>query len=303
MKHQHPALFVFAAAGIFTTLCSFVAVAQASAVVATVDGDPITAVELQQFVQPAALRIGADPLPDPRYQALEDAIRVRLFAREGKRRGLKAPEGRAAFVRAHLHQALIRAVLDERGISVDAVDDERAKAYFEAHRAEILKVASVQVRAVMVEDAALAERLLQAAAGIGAETFGHLVAKHSLEADSKKNGGLIDPFDHDHIEGVDKRFGAAVVGVAFGLRRAGQVGLAQNSNGQYYVLRAEQVQLDPSPWPWTNDLARRVKHLVVYEQREQVLKDLYKRLRADVRISIDERALSRIPITGTPNLA
>ncbi|MGH8650743.1 MAG: hypothetical protein ACREYE_00555 [Gammaproteobacteria bacterium] len=155
----------------------------------------------------------------------------------------------------------------------------------------------------MVEDAALAERLLQAAAGIGAEAFGHLVAKHSLEADSKKNGGLIDPFDHDHIEGVDKRFGAAVVGVAFGLRRAGQVGLAQNSNGQYYVLRAEQVQLDPSPWPWTNDLARRVKHLVVYEQREQVLKDLYKRLRADVRISIDEKALSRIPITGTPNLA
>jgi hypothetical protein len=196
--------------------------------------------------------------------------------------------------------ALIRTVLDERGISVDAVDDRRAKAYFEDHRAEILRVASVQVRAVVVEDAALAERLLQEAAGIGAEAFGHLVEKHSLDADSKKNGGLIGPVDHDHIEGVDKRFGVAVVGVAFGLRRAGQVGLAQGRNGQYYVLRAEQVQLDPSPW--TNDLARRVKHLVVYEQREQVLKDLYKRLRADVRISIDEKALSQIPVIGTPNL-
>ena len=58
------------------------------------DGEPITAVELQQFVQPIALRIGADPPPDPRRQALEEAIRVRLFAREGNRRGLKVPDGR-----------------------------------------------------------------------------------------------------------------------------------------------------------------------------------------------------------------
>ena len=110
---------------------------------ASVDGAPLSVVEIQEFMEARTGQLGAAPLPSVQQAALDRAIRSRLFAAEAIRRGIRAPtKGSDALRRAYLSQALIQAELDRLGIRLEAVDDAQAladveaRAYFEAHRAQ-----------------------------------------------------------------------------------------------------------------------------------------------------------------------
>ncbi len=274
---------------------------------ASVDGKHLTAVEIQEFMQPRMGQLGGQPQPSVQQAALNRAIRTRLFAAEATRRGIRAPPGSDAFARAYLSQALIQAELGRLGIHVDAVDDAQAvadsnaRAYFEAHPEKMLRLGAVAVRVIVLADEASAAALLRDHADSSAEQFGRLASQRSMDADSAKQGGLIGFFDHVSVGDLSDRFGRDVASLVFALRRAGDVGFARADGGQFVVVRAEEVQF--KKMAWNAELARRARSHIVLERRQRALDDLDRRLRAAARIHVDESALSRVPCLTTAGSA
>lgn len=260
-------------------------------VVATVDGAPIFVAEVAAHLVPASPRIGAAPPVDPRKQALERMLRVRLFAHEARRLRLPAPDGPPALTEAHLVQALIRRELLHHNVRADAISDEEARKYYDEHPELFNRPQAVHLSAIVVREALLAERLLQQAATAGEGEFGRLVERHSVDDLSRaQRGGLpVVVIGRKQAE-IDESVSAA----AYYMRKAGTVGLAQGSDGRYYVLRATKVEMTVRPW--SREAALRVKNRMASDRQEQVLQALTMRLRERARIVVSESALERIRI-------
>jgi hypothetical protein len=251
-------------------------------VIARVGDDPVLASDLEAYLRPAPPRTGSAVPRDPRQVALDEAIRVRLFAREAQRRGIQVPDGPAAVVQARLVQALVRQELERHGAFRPAVPEDEARLFFQRHRERLSPVASVRLSAIVLAGAGAprhAERLLPDAAKADDEGFRRLVARHSMDDSSKARGGDYAQIDHQG-QGADD----AIAAVALEMRRAGEVGLAVSSDGRYFVLRAAEVRLEPLEW--NEATAGRVRHLIAQERRERVLGELAVRLRAATRVSI-----------------
>lgn len=199
---------------------------------------------------------------------------------------------------------MIQAELDRLGIRLEAVDDAQAladveaRAYFKAHRATMLRLGSVAVRVIVVADQA--EALLRESADSPVEKFGRLASRRSLDVASQQKDGLIGSFDHVSARDLNDRFGRTVAALVFALRHTGEVGFARADNGQYVVVRAEEVRLKEESW--NVELAHRARNHLVLERRQRALDDLDRRLRAAAKIHVDENALSRIPVVAVPNL-
>lgn len=271
-----------------------------SSVVATMNGQPISARKVQEFWQPRPYRVGAAPSPDPRQEALDRALRVRLFANEASRRGVVAPQGTEAFARAFLNQALIRAEMKRLGLSDAVIDEKEARAYFDAHRSQMLKFYSAALQVIVVADAPTAERLLRKSIGVSTKAFGQMARQYSVDEASRQKDGAIGTFDlKDYKHDILARFGHEVMGLSTALRTAGEVGMAQGDDGRWVLMRADQVVLEPLTW--NDNLAQRAKSALVRERSEYVLADLERRLRAAANIKIDHDALSKIG-NGRPSV-
>lgn len=251
--------------------------AAGDAVIARIDGQPVLASEVRLHLRAAPPRIGTAPAVDPRRVALDAAIRVRLFAQEGRRRGLAA-KGAPATVQAMLVRGVIDAETSAAELRGDGVSDEDARVFYERDPKRFNRPTEVRVAAVAVDDERAAEELL-----VKAST----ASEAELAALGAKDLGVID----EHGEGVDP----AIAGTAMWLKHPGAVGLAPGSDGRYYVLRATEVKIVIKPW--TAD-AMRVKNVVAEERRNAVLSRLEERLRKTASIEIDEAALASLPKRG-----
>ena len=251
-------------------------------VIARVGGDPVLAADVEAHLRPAPPRTGTAVPRDPRQAALDEAIRVRLFAREAQRRGIQVPDGPPAVVQARLVQALVRQELERHGAFRPPVAEDEARLFFQRHHERLSRIASVRLSAIVLagaEAAQHAERLLQDAAISDDEGFRHLVARHSMDESTKARGGHYAQIDHQG-QGADD----AIAAVALEMRRAGEVGLAVAADGRCFVLRATEVRLEPLEW--NEATAGRVRHLIAQERRERVLGELAVRLRAATHVSI-----------------
>ena len=262
-------------------------------IVAALDGQPVRASEVALHLRPAPPRVGAGPAVDPRRAALDDAVRVRLLGREARRRGLAAIDGPPAVVQASLVRALVDAESARRGVpAAGAIADADAERFYQEHQHRLSTPASVTVAAVVVAEAALAERLLQEADRVDDAGFARLVAAHSIDAPSRSRGGLLAVVqEHEH------QLERPLLQVAWQLRRPGMVGLAAGSDGRWYVLRAREVMLAPQPWP---AVATKVRNLMVWERRNQVMAELVERLRGGASLTVDEAALGRVDVPSPP---
>ncbi|HLL54287.1 MAG TPA: peptidyl-prolyl cis-trans isomerase [Myxococcaceae bacterium] len=271
-----------------TAGCSKQAETKQADVVAWLDGAPIRAEEVALHLRPAPPRIGPEAPVDPRKAALEEALRVRLFAREGAKSGIH-PSGAPALVQATRVQAVIQQELTRNGISAEAVGEAELQRYFEEKK-ERLSKPKVHLSAIVVKEPARAEALLQKAAVASDEEFAALVASHSVHESSRGNAGHLAVVDDDG-HGVEEELARVVVQ----MRRAGQVaGPVKASDGQYYVLRAAKVELTPPTW--NEKTATRIRNLYVIERREQVLSQLAQQLRAGSEVKLDEANLAKLQV-------
>ncbi len=262
--------------------------------VARVGDEPVYAREVTVHLRPAQPRVGSAVPMDPRRQALDEAVRVRLFAREAQRQGTQAPDGPPEVQQAHLVQWLIEREVDRRGIRVEAISDDDARRHYEKNRELFNKIESVDLAAVTVDDPALAESLLKRAERASAEEFARLASESSLDEASRARGGRFTTVDSDGKDPQGREVEAAIARVGLGLRKAGQVGLARGSEGRYYVLRGTKVEMEYKPWG--GELVPYVKNVMMYERREQALEEMEKRLREDARIVAYHDVLNRLKV-------
>lgn len=253
------------------------AVSPGDAVIARIDGQPILASEVRLHLRAPPPRVGTKVAIDPRRSALDDAIRVRLFAREGRRLGIVA-KGAPALVQATLVRGVIAAATSGQELRGDGISDEEARAFYERDPERFNRPTEVRIAAVTVDSERGAEDLL-------------VKASTASEAEFRALGGVDLGVVDEHGAGVDPPIGAT----ALWLKHVGAVGIARGSDDRYNVLRATEVKLVLKPW--TAD-AMRVKNVLAGERRDEVLNRLDDRLRKGASIEIDEAALASLKHDG-----
>ena len=268
------------------------------AVVAEVGGRSLLVRDVMDHLSPPdpATDIG-DPI-NPRRQALDDAIRVELFAREAERRGIKAPEGPPQIAQSSLVQSVIRQESSDLDLPRE-VSGTEARRYYEEHP-ELFngdRIASVSLSTLVLEDAETAERLLSRAHGIGDDDFVELVSEHSVDESTRSEEGrfavLVEGKGGPEIEQGDDIDGE-LLSVGWSLRKPGQVGLARDSDGRYHVLRADKV--DIAVRTLDEELMAYVAGVVKMERQERALQRTEEELRKSADIVVDEATLYGIPV-------
>lgn len=232
-------------------------------IVACVDGDPVTATEIGEFVKPAEPVPGQAAPPDPRALAVDAAIRVRLFAAEAERRGLAVADGAPARRRAELNQALIH---DEEA-KLAPIGDDEAASYYAAHPGEFNKIDKTHVRAIYVDDPARAEAIYRQ-------------VEHADDAAFAAAGG--EDLGEVHAADYDR----ALVRAANDLREAGAIaGPVQLDDGRYAILRATSVEMTAQK-AYDADVAVSVKNVLAFRRAQAALDALYAQLRAAHRVEV-----------------
>lgn len=258
-------------------------------VVGTVDGQPLSAADVQLHLRPAEPQVGTAPPLDPRRLAWDAAVRLFLLGREARRRGLDGGQGDPAVVEARLVQRVIRDETERHARGAASLDEATLRGFHAQHEEEFATVVSARVAAIVVAERARAQELLTRAATADDGAFQQLVAQHSLDAASKARGGQLAQIDR-HGRGLSP----ALVRVALALKSSGAVGLAEGDEGRFYVLRATDVQLEKPTWGPA--LAARVRELLAHREREATVDALVARLRASASIKLDETALAQLAL-------
>lgn len=270
-------------------------------VVATIDEQPIVTSEVDMHLRSVRPRVGAAPPVSPQTDALNAAIRVKLFAREAQRRGIQVADGPAALVEAHLVQTLIEQELETQNVDPNRISDAEAQQYYDQHQEYFNQVHLVELAAIAVPDLALAEQLLHQADGATDAHFNQLVAQYSTDPASRARNGYLTTVDErrEHASGTtphadpgEKEF----TPVAMSLRKVGQAGLAQGSDGSYYVLRATKLEMTRRSW--NDSLKLRIKNIMIEERQEHILSALEQQLRRAVHLSINQDALRQVQATN-----
>ncbi len=236
----------------------------ANRIVATIDGEPITAHELREWVKER----GEDIAPD---EALEALITQKLLEKEIKAQGISARDEdverymKEVQGRSGLDEAAFNQALAQRGMSVEAyktkvrAEIERAqlvnkeirqrvnvssaeiKRYYEAHLSDYATSEKVKVRAIFlrVEDPSDADAMARArakaeeirAASRSLKAFQALAKEHS-EGPGAAEGGDLGTFGRGEME-------SRLEEVAFGLKE-GEVSEPVDSGGGFTLLFVEE---------------------------------------------------------------
>jgi peptidyl-prolyl cis-trans isomerase SurA len=236
----------------------------ANRIVATIDGEPITAHELREWVKER----GDDMAPD---EALEALITQKLLEKEIKAQGISARDEdverymKEVQGRSGLDEAAFAAALQQRGMTPESykskVKDEieraqlvnkeirqrvnvssaEVKRYYEAHLDDYSVSDKVKVRAIFlrVEDPTDAEAMAKArakaeeirAAARNLKSFEALAKEHS-EGPGAAEGGELGTFTRGEMEGRLEE-------VAFGLKE-GQVSEPIDTGNGFTLLFVEE---------------------------------------------------------------
>lgn len=268
------------------------------AVVAKVDGQPIRVEEVSKYLSPPDPAIAIGSPINPRRQALDTAIRLRLFAKEARSRGFHAPDGPSDIIEANLVQSLIRAELDQQSASRHLGNAETHR-YYEKHR-ELFNgdgLQSITLSNIVVKKPLLAERLLARANATDDESFARLVEEYSIEEATNSEDrffAVLERGTKGPVAEGDKKLDNEVAGVGWSLRKPGQVGMARDSKGRYRILRADKVKI--SFKLLGSQLLPYVESIAIEERREHTLKKLEQRLMDDARIVVHESTLYAMPV-------
>jgi len=274
--------------------------ADRNAPLAVVDGVVITVDDFQRQINEQS------PYLRPRYEAvekkkqfLETMIRFELLAKEAERRGYDRD---ADVVRAMKQVMIQKLMVDEFEAKIDpnAIPEAELRAYFESHQDDYNRPSEIRASAIVVTDAALAERVAIEAKGEAGSTqrgFRDLVDKYSVDADTKERGGDLRYFTSDTTE-----LPKAVVDAAFQMTRTGEVVGPVEAEGRFYVLK--QTGKRSSVAKDFDAVKGSIQNRLYRDKRNAAQRDFIEGLRAKAKIEIDEDNLAKVRIdTSKPTVS
>jgi hypothetical protein len=262
-----------------------VACEQRADVVACVDDVAVTRAEAEAHLHFRPPLPGQAALPDARKIAVDEAVRVRLFAGEARARGLRAPEAATpAQQTAALNQALIRDELARQRIGAEHISDDEARRFYEANPGRINTVDAVHCYALYTDSAERAEQLYRELSGAGRDAF---VAA----------GGA----DVGTIRRLDRSANLDMLRLASTLRAPRAIaGPVRTADNRYLLLYADALEMNVAPFEGT--VVAQTKNLISRERERAALDALFQRLRAAKRVAIVQSAVAMLPVPQPPVL-
>lgn len=193
-----------------------------SPVVATVEGEEITAAELQEEMQmergkfDAALLSREEQFAEFRRQALEKLIQERILLSRARHLGISPTEGELAelertrsgalaaregdgafsshgvdpraWERAQRHRLIITKLIEQEVAGELPVSDAEVQAYYRQHPRDFQEPSQFRARQIIVDSKELADQIVASIEQGG--DFGELAKLHSLSPDAKRGGDL-----------------------------------------------------------------------------------------------------------------
>jgi hypothetical protein len=272
-----------------------------SDVVACVDGTPVFGPEVGQLMREHSWSDGSARIPDPRRAAVEQAIRLVLFAREAQRLSLPMPQvDLTAPVQATAVRA--RAFIDHETRQAKLSPEEVPEADVNRTMAEndwwFRKLEDVRISGIAIADPARAEEIYKSASkATTSDEFRSSVASHSEDAESKLKGGdLGRPPENE-------RYRQRLIAIHRDIKPGRIFGPVREMDGYYWIVRIDDVKLgefrkEISP----EERVRRTRRYLALSRADKMLESHAVRLRAAAPVEIYDAELAKVPLAERTQL-
>jgi peptidyl-prolyl cis-trans isomerase C len=282
-----------------------------SPVVAKGDGFTITADDFKARIEEQA------PFMRARYTTLDkkkeflenNLVRFEVLAAEAEKAGFRKDPDVQQMIRRIMVQKLVQKRFADNGdAGAAAVPDADVQKFYDEHAAEYHRPKRVRVSAIVFTAAPgspdRAKKLAAAKKALASlqaaekdpktapTAFTKLVTELSDDAASKASGGDLGLKAQDELEKATSKELAAA---AFGLKQGETSGVVETPTG-LYILKATLVQEE------VNRTLDQVKPQIVSrlsrEKKAKEFDEWLKKLQADAKVSIDEKALDAVQIAA-----
>lgn len=275
-----------------------------SAVVATVNGDPITLGEFQERFARAGYKQDGEAEPEVRREFLNRLIERKMLLREAQRRRIKIGLAEInqrieAYRKEHgkdVHEELATQGIDfekwksdiwenmmiERLVSREVdryarVSPSEARKYYQAHEGEFTRRAQVRVRQIVTATDAEAQAVLEQLRA-GAD-FAAL-AREKSTAPEAANGGDLGYFSQGEMP--------AEFNVVFGLAKGGLSGVVKSPYG-FHVFKLEDRR--PAGKRSFDEVSEEISRKLLQEKQDARFRAWLKELRSRTKFEVNYQAL------------
>jgi peptidyl-prolyl cis-trans isomerase C len=261
------------------------------AVVAEIDGEPVTAAEL---VSDIANRSPYYRLQfrsaDGQKQLLDTLIGFEVMAKEARDRGYdRDPE----VVRTMKQQMINKLVQNESQSTTDEVPDAEIQQYYASHGKEFLRPERVRVSQIFIGDGTRARIAAQAALALRSsdeQGFRALVARFSEDPVSTARGGDIGAFDREA-----RNLPRTVIEASFKMSTVGEVsGPIETEKGSYILRLTERTPASTKPLSEVRD---QIQGRLASERRATRIDEWSAKLRSTHKVRLFEDKLKDVDLT------
>ncbi|MBW2735259.1 MAG: peptidyl-prolyl cis-trans isomerase [Deltaproteobacteria bacterium] len=259
-------------------------------VVARMDKREITIGELEDYLQSqnqyVRMRFSS---PERKKVFLEKMVRLEVLVAEAKKRGLESHPD----VQRRVKQALVDRLLKDLNRDLVKFSDITVAAIKARYDKNISKYnAPAKVRAVQIvlKTEAEAQKLIPQLKKIrGMRELAPLVAKHSVDAETKKKGGDLGFFAQD-----DKALPPEVVAAAFAIPKVtGVAGPLKVSGGFALLVKVATQPARNRPLAAVRD---EIKNLLFKELRFKAVKGYADKLKEKAKVEIFAKEISKVRV-------
>jgi peptidyl-prolyl cis-trans isomerase C len=270
-------------------------------VVARIDGQPITAGDLQRRIDAldsfSRARYSA---PEQRHKFLENLVRFEVLAREAQKRGYDQDPEVQRTLKNQMISAMLQKEVDAK-LKAEDVPEAEVERYYQEHTAEFRQPEEVRVSQIFTIDQVKAERAASAARALRGKrdadkAFGELVAQLSEDEDTKSRGGDLTFFDRNTTT-----YPKAVVDAAFALQDMGQVSPVVHTDRGYHVLVLTQRR--PAFTRALPEVSREIRKRLLRVRQNTKMEELVAEMRKRFKVEIYEDQLAKVnpaPAGGRP---
>jgi peptidyl-prolyl cis-trans isomerase C len=274
-----------------------------SSVAAVINGEKLTTKELQKRIDTQSPFVRARYAePEKRKEFLDTQVRFEVLAAEARARGYdKDPDVEDA-IEKMIVQRLTREEFDSRVKQSDVTEAE-TQAYFEAHKADYQKPAMVRGAVLAVNNDAAGKKIIaDATAALKAMqgkddrgVFREWVMKHSIDDDTKKDGG-----DLRYVEQTEaaRRYGDEAAQWLFVSDEQNVLSGTISHAGKLYLFR--RMSLRKPINRGYDQVKNQVKNVVFREKRAAAFDGYVNGLREKFKVTTTPEVLKELNIHAVP---
>ena len=267
---------------------------------AVVDDVTITVKQLQDSINRQS------PYVRARYQSreqkkvfLDNLVTFEVLAKEAARRGLDRDPEVIQTMKSAMISKLMKQEL-QSGLTPEDVPEADIRAYYDAHKDEFDKAEEVRASAVVVKSQRVADQVARearATEGMSNKGFRDLVAKYSVDEETKLRGGDLRFFSRAEAPGIP----AKVVEAAFALAKTGDVGGPVADGGRFWVLKMTGRR--KAVVKSYDQVKRQIQNDLYKDRREGSRKKFVQDLEAKAKVQIFEENLKKVRVDSSGRAA